>query len=134
MSKSCGHQDLPQQTHSSKSNHPGLTKMCGWTLTAGTMLQRRLHKSILTRQGCCITSCGCQCVSKQKALCTQGLPNLVLHIHIMPRPEESEWEDVPGGDAAPETPPHMTGIWLPGGVPDSSGIVRTNHLARTVSY
>lgn len=40
-----------------------------------------------------------------------------LHVHIMPRPEEPEWEDVPGGDAAPETPPHMTGVWLPGGVP-----------------
>lgn len=31
MSKSCCQQDLPQQTHSSKSNHPGLMKMCGWT-------------------------------------------------------------------------------------------------------
>ena len=91
--------------------------MCGWTSTAGTLLQRRLHKSILTGKGCCITPSACQCSSKEKVLFAQRLPDLVLHVHIIPRPEESEWEDVAGGNAASETPPHLTGTWLPAGVP-----------------
>ena len=55
-------------------------------------------------------------VQVEKVLFSQELPNLVLHVHIMPRPEEPEWEDIPGGNAASETLPHLTGTWQ-GGVP-----------------
>ena len=55
-------------------------------------------------------------VQVEKVLFSQELPNLVLHVHIMPRPEESEWEDIPGGNATSGALPHLTGTWQ-GGVP-----------------